>query len=121
MRPYLSNNLNNEFPFLKGMWGKGCSISCDDGWYPILHNAFTKIVLTGEEVTVFDIKEKWGSLRVSFVGGERSEAIIDELEKQSATVCECCGLPGKVRLKDGWYKAVCPDCDKLQSNLTVCI
>lgn len=64
---------------------------------------------------VFDIKEKYGTLRVSVYGGLLSEELseslfrlVDETELKSGLVCEECGKPGCTR-DLSWIRTLCED------------
>lgn len=62
---------------------------------------------------IVDIKEKYGSLRISLSGfvlddGDvgRMMHIVDYYEHISMKICETCGRPGRLTRK-GWIKAAC--------------
>lgn len=62
-----------------------------------------------EQVEVTQIKEKFGTLRFYYVGGDDYirglEAMADSM---SAAICEDCGKPGKIR-SGGWVRTLCED------------
>jgi len=114
-------------------WG----ISCGDGWFDILRDACLKIEshfdnlksnganvleitventdVEGEDIIWYpqftQVKEKFGSLRVYYVGGDDEVfSIVDALEDLSSETCELCGNKG--RESEGyWISVRCEDCD----------
>lgn len=62
-----------------------------------------------DQVVVTQIKEKFGTLRFYYVGGDD---YIDGLEamadSMSSVICEDCGKPGKLR-SGGWVRTLCED------------
>ena len=58
------------------------------------------------------IKEKYGTLRVYYNGGdEYCGGIIAMAESMSAVSCEDCGVPGKMR-DGGWIRTLCDGCEE---------
>ena len=105
-----ANKANDLQPF--PMFG----IECGTGWYPILKRLFAVInnhlewTNRNEEKLSFyltQIKEKYGTLRLYYDGGD---AYIDGMarmaEAMSEVTCEVCGNPGKFRGR-GWYYTAC--------------
>lgn len=87
-------------------------MECGDGWFNLLDKLFKKIVATGFDVTLAQVKEKFGTLRVylnSFPEG--IDVLINEAEAESEVTCEVCGSPGKL-YTDGWYTVRCDKCKK---------
>jgi hypothetical protein len=57
------------------------------------------------------IKEKYGTLRVYYSGGDDfCQGVIDMAESMSSVTCEDCGVPGKAR-EGGWIRTLCDDCE----------
>jgi len=85
-------------------------MECGDGWYTILAEAFEK--LSKLDVTLFQVKEKFGGLRI-YLDDHNKEAdkIIDEAEEKAWKTCEHCGAPGKQRV-GGWILTLCDECCK---------
>lgn len=84
---------------------------CDDGWYDLLDNMLNKLYAL-ENVTIYQIKEKFGGLRVYACGPKKAFDITDKTEKTAETICEVCGKKGKLCDKHGWYKTLCPEHQK---------
>lgn len=87
-------------------------IEVGDGWGGIISSMCAAIGRRPEANVKFDqIKEKWGTLRVYYSGGDDYVAgVVRMAENVSATVCESCGAAGEPR-KGGWIKTLCDDCD----------
>lgn len=98
-------------------------IQCDDGWYRVIRSLAASISSEndryrsdedGKIVSVVQLKEKFGGLRVylthqpDFVRGAVRTA-----ERMAEQTCELCGATeGNVRRHDnsGWMKTVCESC-----------
>ena len=58
------------------------------------------------QVTVTQVKEKYGSLRFYYDGGDDViDGMVRMAEAMSANTCEVCGNPGKMRSKSWFYTA----------------
>ena len=89
----------------------------DEGWWPILEslcgqiqhhidwkNRQSEIVV---QVTVAQIKEKFGGLRFYYDGGDDTiNGMVRMAEAWADASCEECGSPGK-RRDGGWIKTLC--------------
>jgi len=87
------------------------------GWWPILEslcgqiqhhldwkNKKSEVVA---QVTVAQIKEKFGGLRFYYDGGdEYISGLVSMAESWAACSCETCGAPGE-RREGGWIKTLC--------------
>lgn len=100
-------------------WG----IECDDGWFNILYvlcgqiNAYTEFNNT-PEVTINQVKEKYGGLRFYFTGGDKTiDNLVSYAERLSERTCEICGSPGKLGQTNGWYKTTCERCNEKRKNI----
>lgn len=89
----------------------------DEGWWPILESLCSNIQShldwknkTEEvlpQVTVAQIKEKFGGLRFYYDGGdEYVNGMVSMAEAWADASCEECGVPGK-RRDGGWIKTLC--------------
>jgi hypothetical protein len=94
-------------------WGIGCG----DGWYNIIdqlcHNIQSHVdwqnrnTTTVPQVVAVQVKEKVGSLRFYYDGGDDYIAGMTSLaESMSEVTCETCGAPGK-RRGGGWVYTAC--------------
>ena len=62
------------------------------------------------QVSIIQIKEKFGELRFYYSGGdEYIKGIVDLMYSISRYTCEVCGAPGHLSLNRGWYKTLCAD------------
>ena len=91
--------------------------ACGEGWWPILEalcgqiqhhidwkNKQGNVV---HQVTVAQIKEKFGGLRFYYSGGDDAiDGMVRMAESWAARSCEECGAPGKSR-DGGWIKTLC--------------
>ena len=89
----------------------------DEGWWPILEslcgqiqhhidwkNRQSEIVV---QVTVAQIKEKYGGLRFYYDGGDDTiNGMVRMAEAWADASCETCGAPGRSR-EGGWIKTLC--------------
>ena len=88
--------------------------SVGEGWSGLIDAIFNKRDELNLDVKIVQVKEKWGGLRV-YTGAFYDDAVhtefdkfLIEMEKQSFTICETCGKPGKLR-SGGWYRTVCDE------------
>ena len=88
-----------------------------EGWWPILTNLCANIQhhlnwknKTSEvvaQVTVNQIKEKFGGLRFYYSGGDDEiSGMVSMAESWAGHSCETCGAPG-TRREGGWIKTLC--------------
>ena len=105
---------------------------CGDGWYTIIDqlcgniqrhtdwwniNRGTRPVVP--QVTVDQCKEKFGTLRFYYEGGdEYINGLVSMAESMSEVTCEVCGNPGK-RRAGGWIKTLCDPHHLERENLRV--
>jgi hypothetical protein len=63
------------------------------------------------QVVAAQVKEKFGTLRFYFDGGDGyCRGVISMMEVMSGKTCMYCGNPGKVRT-GGWLQALCDSCN----------
>lgn len=105
-------------------------VECDLGWYDIISSVCYMIKQHEENIAAqqrylkekepdnvlpeyspvrFDqIKEKWGSLRIYFSGGDDYvKGLIDMAEAFSTRTCEKCSQPAKTQKIAGWVRTLC--------------
>lgn len=118
------DSLAKDFPTLFPSGAARCGVYYGDGWDPLIRNLCTTIA---NQLTQFEqvpelpfeveqIKEKFGQLRFYVnCAPDSIYDLISEYEFDSATICEVCGAPGRVRKlrRNGveimFLKAVCDD------------
>ena len=94
-------------------WG----FECGDGWFNILDQLMGNIQhhidwknKNGEvvhQVTLNQVKEKFGSLRFYYTGGDDYiDGMVTLAESMSGVTCEDCGSPG-TQNQGGWIKTTC--------------
>jgi hypothetical protein len=85
------------------------------GWAPIVDQAIKSLREIDPHIHIFDIKEKFGGLRIYFdtkASGRREamRKIVADAEDVCDKTCEYCGKPGKKHTQGGfWIKTVCED------------
>lgn len=83
------------------------------GWWPILDKYLPQIVELAPDCDII-VKEKYGTLRIGAYGKALDHNKLTELERvaeqESATVCEECGAPGKLRNKLFRIQTLCRGC-----------
>jgi hypothetical protein len=122
MSPELENKLYEDFPLLfanrensQSPMVFGCE--CGDGWYGIILSACRRISFHEANAGRSDfrfsqVKEKWGTLRIYYSGGDEFVmGVISMAEAVSAVTCERCGAPGKTN-DSGWISTLCEGCRK---------
>lgn len=96
-------------------WG----FECGDGWYNIIDRLCANIQHYIDwknkkeevvpQVVATQVKEKFGSLRFYYDGGdEYIRGLTSMAESMSGVTCETCGKPGKFR-GTGWYYTACDE------------
>ena len=92
-------------------------VDCGQGWWPILEALCGQIqhhidwknkqLEVVAQVTVNQIKEKFGGLRFYYSGGDDViDGMVRMAESWAGHSCETCGVPGKLR-EGGWIKTLC--------------
>ena len=67
------------------------------------------------QVTLDQVKEKFGTLRFYYSGGDDYiSGLVTMAESMSAITCESCGNPGE-RTGGGWIKTICEPCEDKRS------
>ena len=124
MKPELEQQLYDEFPDLFADRNKPetRSLMCygvgvGDGWYNILHRLCEKIIEidTNKKFRFFQIKEKFGQLRIYGAddgGTLKIYDLISQAENESSKTCEYCGTIEDVTSSGRWIKTLCAECRK---------
>ena len=96
-------------------WG----FECGDGWFNILDQLMGNIQHHIDwknkkeevvaQVTLDQVKEKFGTLRFYYTGGDDViDGMVRMAESMSSVTCEECGNPGK-RIGGGWVTTLCEE------------
>lgn len=127
------DELKAKFP---EMYENAYDVWVDEGWQPIIfklseaiqhhikshnqHNEYIRTrggnglaidVVNIPQVTVQQIKEKFGGLRFYYDGGDdHIQGLVDMAEVWASSTCEMCGKPGQSR-HGGWIKTLCDEHD----------
>jgi hypothetical protein len=108
-------NRNKDMKETCMCWG----FECGDGWFPILNqlmgniqhhidwkNRESEVV---PQVTLDQVKEKFGTLRFYYTGGDDYiSGLVSMAESMSGVLCETCGKPG-TSTRGGWIKTACKE------------
>lgn len=118
MSPELEQKLYEDFPSLfanRESKGSCMAFGCErgDGWHGIIRSACDEISTRGSPSFTFtQVKEKWGTLRLYYSGGDDyCEGVIAMAEAVSAVACERCGSAGE-RRGGGWIMTLCDVCNE---------
>ena len=119
--PKMMANRNKGMQETCMCWG----FACGDGWFNILDQLMGNIqhhidwkqeqkekYNRGEgctQVTLDQVKEKFGTLRFYYTGGDDViDGMVRMAESMSGVTCEECGSPGK-RVGGGWVTTLCEE------------
>jgi hypothetical protein len=111
--------MEEYFPkvFPKMYVGSYGGICCGEGWFNILNMLSRNIQHYLDwkpevpQVTISQIKEKFGSLRFYYEGGdEYVKGMVSMAESISEVTCEKCGNPGETKDRNGWLVTMCNQC-----------
>jgi len=65
------------------------------------------------QVTLDQVKEKFGTLRFYYSGGDDYiRGMVSLAESLSGVTCESCGNPSEVQNDGGWMRSICNACDE---------
>lgn len=84
--------------------------SINVGWFPLIKELIEDLISLGWNKQIIQVKEKFGGLRFYINAG--NEEIFDRIvkaERESYTVCENTGKPGKLRKDTGRYRTLCEE------------
>ncbi len=124
MKEELDQQLCKKYPLIFADRNKSMMETCmcwgfehGDGWYPIIDSLCgniqnhidwqTKQGKTVPQVVATQVKEKFGTLRFYYNGGDDViDGMVRMAESWSAVACEECGAPG-TQNSQGWIKTLC--------------
>lgn len=124
MKADLEQRLLERFPRLFGATDDtplGCwGIECGGGWFRVVEAAAEVLAarsrVSGETVQASQIKEKFGSLRFYYYGGDDfASGAIEAAEMASIRTCEVSGAPGRLT-SGGWVSTLSPEQAKLHGR-----
>ena len=111
--PKMMVNRNKDMKETCMCWG----FECGNGWFNILDHLMGNIQdhidwknrkeEVVAQVTLDQVKEKFGTLRFYYSGGDDTvRGMVRMAESMSAVTCEECGNPGK-QVGGGWITTLC--------------
>jgi hypothetical protein len=116
--------VNRNLPMMETCmcWG----FACGDGWFNILDQLMGNIQHHIDwknkkeevvpQVTLDQVKEKFGTLRFYYSGGDDViDGMVRMAESMSGVTCEECGSVGK-RVGGGWVTTLCKPCEELKEK-----
>jgi hypothetical protein len=124
MKQELDETLCKKYPLIFADRNKSMMETCmcwgfehGDGWYNIIDSLCaniqnhtdwqTKQGKTVPQVVATQVKEKFGTLRFYYNGGDDViDGMVRMAESWSAVACEECGAPG-TQNSQGWIKTLC--------------
>ena len=78
----------------------------------IIAGDFREVPDAMHQVTLDQVKEKFGTLRFYYTGGDDYiSGLVSMAESMSAVTCESCGHPGE-QTRGGWIKTNCKPCEE---------
>jgi hypothetical protein len=84
-----------------------------DGWFELVKELVINIAKldVDHKVKVFQVKEKFGTLRFYIDGGnDKINELISIAEHKSERICEVCGDDGYIDNSKYWVVALCDKC-----------
>ena len=119
-KKYPKMMVNRNLPMMETCmcWG----FDCGDGWFPILDqlmgniqhhidwkNKNSEVVA---QVTLDQVKEKFGTLRFYYTGGDDEiSGMVRMAESMSGVMCEECSAPAETH-GPGWIRTICKPCEE---------
>ena len=116
--PKLMVNRNKPMQETCMCWG----FDCGDGWFNILDQLMGNIQHHIDwknkkeevvaQVTLDQVKEKFGTLRFYYTGGDDViDGMVRMAESMSGVTCEECSAPAKTH-GPGWIRTICEPCEE---------
>lgn len=91
-------------------------MSAPSGWWKILDGAFESMFAIGWDGRVYDIKEKYGSLRLDVSSSDDEIDVVCLMaEEDSVRTCQVCGDPGKMT-RGHWLYVLCESCKEKENT-----
>ena len=119
-KKYPKMMVNRDKPMMETCMCWGFEVG--DGWFPILDQLMGNIQhhidwrnKKGEvvpQVTLDQVKEKFGTLRFYYSGGDDEiSGMVRMAESMSGVMCEECSAPAETH-GPGWIRTICKPCEK---------
>jgi hypothetical protein len=116
--PKMMVNRNKPMQETCMCWG----FECGDGWYNILNQLMGNIQHHIDwknkkeevvpQVTLDQVKEKFGTLRFYYTGGDDYiSGLVSMAESMSGVTCEECSAPAETH-GPGWIRTICDPCEQ---------
>jgi hypothetical protein len=119
-KKYPKMMVNRDKPMMETCMCWGFEVG--DGWFPILdqlmgniqhhidwRNKKSEVV---PQVTLDQVKEKFGTLRFYYTGGDDEiSGMVRMAESMSGVMCEECSAPAETH-GPGWIRTICKPCEE---------
>lgn len=102
---YMDNNYVSRYPEIPYEAGPG--------WDKLIDETLDKLFEIEPALEIFQIKEKFGGLRIylNYLEYRQDlEDIIDAADLIAQKTCLLCGAPGRIVAPHGWYRPACFSC-----------
>jgi hypothetical protein len=120
--PKMMVNRNKNMQETCMCWG----FECGDGWFNILDQLMGNIQHHIDwknrkeevvaQVTLDQVKEKFGTLRFYYSGGDDAiDGMVRMAESMSGVTCEECSAPAQTH-GPGWIRTICEPCETKREN-----
>jgi hypothetical protein len=120
--PKMMVNRNKNMQETCMCWG----FECGDGWFNILDQLMGNIQHHIDwknrkeevvaQVTLDQVKEKFGTLRFYYSGGDDAiDGMVRMAESMSGVTCEECSAPAQTH-GPGWIRTICEPCETTREN-----
>lgn len=97
-----------RYPVMFSEYVQRVGFSCGDGWNLVLERLFNAMSTDTPPITINQVKEKFGGLRVYYSGGSTlSTKALRFAEETAAGLCEVCGKSGFIRDDLSWLRVLC--------------
>lgn len=86
------------------------SFAVREGWFQLIKDLIVDLIELGWNKEICQVKEKFGGLR--FYINDGTDEVFDRIhkaERESYTICEVTGTPGKVRTDLSWHMTLCDE------------
>lgn len=112
--------IERHLPVTKSCMGRG--FECGDGWFNIIDAFCARVKWDVDQgymppVVVRQVKEKFGTLRIYYTGGNELTAGLKEMaEAISECTCEACGYPAQQSNDSRWVMTLCQACQPTKAR-----
>lgn len=123
-----SSSLRDDYPTLfrddVGSILRPFHFECGNGLFGILDGTLNQVYKHATknkiDITLSQVKEKFGSLRIYYRGGDsRISVLFGIAELVSENICELCGAAGTLSTRQGWMRVRCVIHENLTADMPI--